>query len=166
MVAPDDLRASQDCLLHVKRRLFGIPEAELHWNWTFHTHHLKLLSLEPAVHNHSFLHTENGPSDFADEFIKLKEVVCLQTDDKAISDSYYFTELEQNMAGWFDGKHVKEVTEEKIISFNGAKNYFEQRKRILLSARTCQRDEIFTKTQLPKCGGLSTESPRCLHSFH
>ena len=84
--APQELGIDKDSVLKVIRPLYGIPEAGAHWFGTYHTHHLKNLSMTPSTYDPCLLYTDKNTPSFG--------VIGLQTDDSLILADKIFAEAE------------------------------------------------------------------------
>src|SRR6266536_2037104 len=104
------LSLKEGSILRVVKPLYGVPEAGNHWFKTYHSHHVKELSMEQSTYDPCLLYS-NGPFG----------VIGLQTDDTLFVADDKFAEQEQiqlQKAG-FLAKERERLTSSKDLKFNG-----------------------------------------------
>jgi len=108
--APPEMNLKDGRILHIRRPLYGIPEAGTHWFRTYHTHHVQKLGLTTSPYDPCLLYAEQ--QRFA--------VVGLQTDDTLFVADEQFVELEQaelEKAG-YPAKALQSLNDGEL-AFNG-----------------------------------------------
>ncbi|RFU25514.1 hypothetical protein B7463_g10820, partial [Scytalidium lignicola] len=125
----------KDSILRVIKPLYGVPEAGNHWFKTYHSHHVKELSMEQSTYDPCLLYSNNPFG-----------LVGLQTDDTLFVGDPEFAQQEQVQLqkAKFLAKEREILTSEKSLKFNGG-------------VIQLQDDEI-TLTQERQCGNLKPVS--------
>lgn len=113
----NELKLPNDMLLEIRRPLYGIPEAGLHWFNTYHAYHKNELDMKPSSHDLCLLYTKDGPSHDARE--QPAGITCLQTDDSLFLANTKFKNLEEEKSGRFERKGVLKLDVGMPIKFNG-----------------------------------------------
>ena len=104
------LGLDESSILRVVKPLYGVPEAGNHWFQTYHSHHVKELSMEQSTYDPCLLYS-NEPFG----------IVGLQTDDILFVGDTRFAQQEQvqlEKAG-FLAKEREHLTPTKHLKFNG-----------------------------------------------
>ncbi|KAI0991966.1 hypothetical protein K3495_g16220, partial [Podosphaera aphanis] len=102
----------QNSILHIKKPLYGIPEAGTHWFQTYQKHHIEKLSMVQSTFDPCLLHTEKSD---------LFGVVGIQTDDTLFTGNDKFVNLENNeiIKAKILTKPVQKLHPDNQIIFNG-----------------------------------------------
>ncbi|RFU23765.1 hypothetical protein B7463_g12573, partial [Scytalidium lignicola] len=97
-------------ILQVVKPLYRVPEAGNHWFQTYHSHHVKALTMKPSTYDPCLLYSTEPFG-----------VVRLQTDDTLFVGDAQFAELEQEQLkkANFLAKEHETLTTGKGIKFNG-----------------------------------------------
>lgn len=110
-----------ETLLNVKKPLYKLPEAGVHWFRAYRSHHQDVLTLKPSTFDTCFLYT---PKWFSDDFNTRgdpRRFTYLQTDNTADTGDYCFIKKEATASQTFDGKNPIVLSDNNLILFNGAK---------------------------------------------
>ena len=109
---PQELGLRGDAILKIIKPLYGVPEAGAHWFNTYHSHHIKKLSMAQSTYDTCLLHTTN-----TDGF----GVVGLQTDDTLMLADKNFAAAEEKElnAATLLAKNREKLTKSCSIKFNG-----------------------------------------------
>src|SRR5438045_391132 len=104
------LNLKDNTILRVVKPLYGVPEAGNHWFSTYHSHHIKELSMEQSTYDPCLLFS-NKPFG----------VVGLQTDDTLfVGDSdFAIQEQVQLQKAQFLAKEREQLSSTKDLKFNG-----------------------------------------------
>jgi hypothetical protein len=104
------LGLQKDSILKVVKPLYGVPEAGNHWFKTYHSHHIKKLSMDQSTYDLCLLHS-NSPFG----------IVGLQTDDTLFVGDDVFAEQEQVQLekARFLAKERKRLSIDHNLKFNG-----------------------------------------------
>ncbi len=131
------LGLQEGAILRVVKPLYGVPEAGNHWFKTYHSHHVKELSMDQSTYDPCLLFS-----------VEPFGIVGLQTDDTLFLGDAKFAEQEQEQlqkAG-FSAKERECLTPTKNLKFNGG-------------VIQLQNDGI-TLTQERQCGNLKPVSDK------
>jgi hypothetical protein len=104
------LNLQNDSILKVVKPLYGVPEAGNHWFKTYHSHHLKELSMKQSTYDPCLLYS-----------IQPFGVVGLQTDDTLFvgDDDFAAQEQLQLQKAKFLAKERERLTSDHDLKFNG-----------------------------------------------
>jgi hypothetical protein len=122
------LGLKKDSILRVVKPLYGVPEAGNHWFKTYHSHHIKELSMEQSTYDPCLLYS-NEPFG----------IVGLQTDDTLFIGDATFAEQEQIQLqkARFLAKERECLTSTKSIKFNGGVIQLKEDSITLTQERQC-----------------------------
>lgn len=87
-----ELKLPDDILFKIRRHLYGIPEAGLHWFKTNHSSHREELNMKTSGNNLCSLYPKDAPS--LDRNLKPAGITCLQTDESLFFANTQFKNLE------------------------------------------------------------------------
>jgi hypothetical protein len=101
----------KDSILKVVKPLYGVPEARNHWFKTYHSHHIKELSMDQSTYDPCLLYS-NSPFG----------IVSLQTDDTLFLGDDVFAEQEQVQLqkARFLAKDRERLLSGNNLKFNGS----------------------------------------------
>ena len=108
---------SKNTVLRVRRPLYGVPEAGLHWFNTYQPFHKEQLGMTVSSHDMCLLFTKNGPD--CNEKGKPAAVTCLQTDDSLFLSNEEYRKLEEEKSTLFERKAVSKLGADAPLKFNG-----------------------------------------------
>jgi hypothetical protein len=131
------LGINENLVLKVIKPLYGVPEAGNHWFKTYHSHHIKELSMEQSTYDPCLLYS-NEPFG----------IVGLQTDDTLFIGDTTFAEQEQlqlQKAG-FLAKERECLTPNKNIKFNGGIIQLQDDGITLTQERQCSNLKLVGKS--------------------
>lgn len=117
---PTSLKLSKDILFRVKKPLYGLPEAGVHWFKTYHAHFTAKLGMKPAIHDLCFLYKQKSLAIKAESESLVRGITCLQTDDTGNAGNDSFMKMEEVASKQFDCKPATPLKEGERIRFNGA----------------------------------------------
>jgi hypothetical protein len=117
----------------VLKPLYGVPESGNHWYKTYHSHHVKELSMEQSTYDPCLLYS-NDPFG----------VVGLQTDDTLFVGDDNFAEQEevQLKKAKFKAKERERLTPDHDLKFNGAIIHAETTGITLTQERQCKKLKV------------------------
>lgn len=121
--APKELELPDDMVLSLQCPLYGVPEAGVHWFWTYLKHHKEKLGMRSAAHDMCLLYTPGSisTSSQSKEITDApRAITCLQTDDTASLANTKFLEDEQKHASAFKSNPLEILQDGKSMKFNGA----------------------------------------------
>ncbi len=109
VVPPVEFRVDETIVLNVKRPLYGLPEAGVHWFATSHRHHVQRLHMQDSAQDKCLLWTErDSPA---------RGIVCLQVDDSPVAGDKTFVKLEQMNSGTFKSRQLVFLGERTSLVF-------------------------------------------------
>lgn len=116
---PSILGYPHGTLFRVNRPLYGIPEAGIHWFYTYHRYHMNKLNMRPSIYDMCLLYTKGCFSISSKSENTPRGIVCLQTDDTAYIGNQAFVEKEEKMRKQFDSKNKEVLNNGGKVKFNG-----------------------------------------------
>lgn len=119
------LNLPSDTLLRVKRPLYGIPKAKLHWYRTYNNHQKKSLSFLLTINDPFFLYTNQAICTLSSNDFIMRGPTCHQTDDTARSGNNAYIQMEAKMASRFGCKSATVLKSGKSVIFNSAEIGFD-----------------------------------------
>lgn len=148
---PPELNLDSDSVLKVVKPLYGVPEAGAHWFNTYHTHHIKNLSMKTSTYDPCLLYASGDAKGFG--------IIGLQTDDSLIlaDDAFALEEEKQLHRAKLLAKQREKLTFTNPIKFNGGQINLQKDKSIRLSQeRQCKSIRLIDikKTDVANAKGV------------
>jgi hypothetical protein len=127
------LNLEEGSVVKVLKPLYGVPESGNHWYKTYHSHHVKELSMEQSTYDPCLLYS-NDPFG----------LVGLQTDDTLFVGNDDFAEQEQVQLkkAKFKAKERERLTPDHDLKFNGAIIHAETTGITLTQERQCKNLKV------------------------
>eukprot|EP00171_Calliarthron_tuberculosum_P004960 IDg4960t1 len=151
VVPPAEFGVDGATLLKVKKPLYGLPEAGVHWFGTYHRHHIQSLKMKDSAHDKCLMWTSKGT--FA------HGIVCLQVDDSLVAGDSQFIKMEHKMALKFKSKPPVKIDTNAVSKTD----FISQRARGAYFAAVCRPDLSYKFTTAAQCINPTAKDAKLLN---
>lgn len=109
----------RETFFRVNSPLYGIPEAVLHWYYTYHKYHVNNLKMKPSIYDTCLLYTERSLAKNSKKQSMQRGMVCLQTDDTEYAGNDAFIKLKDSAKKMFQSEKSEVLNSGYSLKFNG-----------------------------------------------